>query len=113
MWMTAGDRRFAVTLADTAAARAFAQQLPITLEMEDLNANEKHVSLRGALPASASRPGTIRTGDLMLYGNNTLVVFYRTFDSAFSYTRIGRVDDPAGLADALGPRNIRLAFSRN
>ena len=29
MWMTVGERRFAITLADTAAARAFAAQLPL------------------------------------------------------------------------------------
>ena len=28
MWMTVGDRRFAITLADNAAARAFAAQFP-------------------------------------------------------------------------------------
>ena len=33
MWMTVGERRFAVTLTDNAAARAFAAQLPLTLDM--------------------------------------------------------------------------------
>ena len=31
MWMTIGERRFAIILADTDAARAFAAQLPLTL----------------------------------------------------------------------------------
>jgi hypothetical protein len=113
MWMTVGERRFAITLTDSAAARAFAALLPLTLDMSDLNNNEKHVSLPRALPANASRPGTIRSGDLMLYGTDTLVVFYLTFDSSYSYTRLGRVDDPAGLAQALGPRNVRIRFSKD
>ena len=33
MWMTVGERRFAFTLTDNAAARAFAAQLPLTLDM--------------------------------------------------------------------------------
>src|SRR5688572_14158010 len=37
MWMTVGERRFAITLADTEAARAFAALLPLTLDMEELN----------------------------------------------------------------------------
>jgi hypothetical protein len=81
--------------------------------MSDLNNNEKHVSLPRALPANASRPGTIRSGDLMLYGTDTLVVFYLTFDSSYSYTRLGRVDDPAGLAQTLGARNVRIRFSKD
>ena len=111
MWMTVGERRFAITLTDSPAARAFAAQLPLTLDMAELNGNEKHVDLPKALPTNASRPGTIRSGDLMLYGSDTLVVFYLTFDSSYSYTRLGRVDDPAGLAQALGRRSVRVVFS--
>lgn len=113
MWMTVGERRFAITLADNAAARAFAALLPLTLDMGDLNANEKHIALPKALPAGASRPGVLRNGDLMLYGTETLVLFYLTFDSPYSYTRLGRVDDPALLPQALGPGKVRILFSRN
>ena len=113
MWMTVGERRFAITLTDNEAARAFAAQLPLTLDMSELNGNEKHADLPKALPANASRPGTIRDGDLMLYGTDTLVVFYSTFKSSYSYTRLGRVDNPAGLAQALGPRGIRVVFSKD
>lgn len=111
MWMTVGERRFAITLTNTPAARAFAAQLPLTLDMADLNGNEKHAELPKALPVHASRPGTIRQGDLMLYGASTLVVFYLTFDSSYSYTRLGRVDDPAGLVQALGQRAVQINFS--
>ena len=111
MWMTVGERRFAITLTNTPAARAVAAQLPLTLDMADLNGNEKHAELPKALPVHASRPGTIRQGDLMLYGASTLVVFYLTFDSSYSYTRLGRVDDPAGLVQALGQRAVQINFS--
>lgn len=113
MWMTVGERRFAITLADTEAARAFAAMLPLTLDMEELNGNEKKKDLPSALPTDASRPATIRNGDLMLWGSRTVVVFYQTFDTSYSYTRLGHVDDPAGLAQALGRRDIRVVFSRS
>ncbi|HKH91740.1 MAG TPA: cyclophilin-like fold protein [Gemmatimonadaceae bacterium] len=111
MWITVGERRFAIALTDNAAARAFAARLPLTLDMNELNGNEKHADLQESLPANASRPGTIRSGDLMLYGTNTLVMFYATFNSSYSYTRLGRVDDPADLPEALGRRGVRVVFS--
>lgn len=113
MWMTVGTRRFAITLADTEAAREFAAMLPLSIDMPDLNNNEKHAELPKGLPANAIRPGTIRNGDLMLYGSRTLVVFYKSFDSTYSYTRLGRVDDSTGLAQALGGGTVRMEFSKN
>lgn len=112
MWMTIGGKhRFPMTLQDNPAARAFAQLLPLSLDMPDLNDNEKHVRLPRSLPGQATRPGTIRTGDVMLYGNDTLVVFYKTFPSNYSYTRIGRVTNVEGLVEALGSGTQRIEFA--
>lgn len=111
MWMTIGEQRFAITLDDSETSRALTQLLPLTLDMSELNANEKYASLPQRLPARAVRPGTIRTGDLMLYGADTLVIFYRTFESSYSYTRIGRVDSPEELAEALGRDDVNIHFS--
>lgn len=113
MWMTVGERRFSITLANTEAARSFAGMLPLTIDMEDLNSNEKHAELPRTLPTTTVRPGTIRTGDLMLFGSRTLVIFYKTFDSPYAYTRLGRVDNPADLAQVLGRGSVRIQFSKN
>jgi hypothetical protein len=111
MWMTVGERRFAITLADTEAARAFAAELPLTLDMADLNGNEKHADLARPLPTDAVRPGMIHEGDLMLYGSRTVVIFYESFRSSYSYTRLGRVDDPGDLGRVLDRHSSRVVFS--
>jgi len=78
--------------------------------MRELNGNEKYFDLPNNLPTNASNPGTIQTGDLMLYGSNTLVLFYKTFSTSYNYTRLARVDNPSGLATALGSGNITVKF---
>ena len=110
--ITIGSRVFTAELDDNAAARAFAALLPLQAEMNELNGNEKYASLPQNLPTDPYRPGTIRCGDLMLWGNNTIVLFYETFQSSYSYTRLGRIDDPSGLAEAVGPGNVRVVFER-
>lgn len=106
----AGGRSFAATLEDNATARAFAALLPMTVTMNEMNGNEKYHYLSENLPTDSNRPGTIRNGDLMLYGSKCLVLFYETFSSSYSYTRIGRLDDPSGLASALGRGNVTVTF---
>lgn len=84
--------------------------LPLTLHMTDLHANEKYSELARSLPVDASNPRTIHAGDVMLYGSTTLVLFYETFATSYSYTRIGKVDDISGLAGALGSGSIAVTF---
>lgn len=102
---------FSATLADNDTARAFAARLPMTLDMRELNGNEKYFYLNEPLPAAAQRVGQIRAGDLMLFGSDCVVLFYENFATSYTYTPIGRIDDPAGLADALGRGSAAVAFS--
>ncbi|WP_443946444.1 cyclophilin-like fold protein [Pedobacter sp. AW1-32] len=92
---------------------ALRARLPLTINMEDLNANEKFYYLPTTLPTGASIGGNIQAGDLMLYGNNCLVLFYKGFNTSYSYTRLGFVDNPAGLAVALGTGNVKVKFETN
>lgn len=73
--LTIHGTSFAVTLEDNEAARAFAARLPLTLDMSELNGNEKYFYLDESLPTASYRPGTIQTGDLMLYGSSCVVLF--------------------------------------
>jgi hypothetical protein len=102
--------RFTATLYTNATATAFKAKLPLTIDMKDLNGNEKYFDLANSLPSNASNPGTIQTGDLMLYGTNTLVLFYKTFSTSYDYTKIAKVDNPTGLAAALGSGNKTIKF---
>jgi hypothetical protein len=95
---------------DNATTTALKKLLPLIVEMVELNRNEKYVRLPQNLPANASNPGTIQVGDLMLYGSNTLVLFYETFPTSYTYTKIGRLDDASGLTIALGAGNATITF---
>ncbi|PJE54470.1 hypothetical protein TY87_15615 [Marinomonas sp. BSi20584] len=112
MWITIGEHRFAAVLADTEAAREFLAMLPLTLDMADLNGNEKEADLPKALSTDTYQPGTINNGDLMLWGSRTMVVFYKTFNTSYSYTRIGHIEEAADLPQELGRRNVQITFSK-
>ena len=108
--ITIGSTIFNVTLHDNATATAFKALLPMTVNMSEMNRNEKYYYLSGDLPTVAANPGTIQVGDLMLYGASCLVLFYETFRTSYSYTSLGRVDNPLGLTAALGTGNVTVTF---
>src|SRR5438270_13730354 len=106
-----GSKNFAAVLDDNATAAAFQARLPMTVEMTELNGNEKYGRLSGNLPTNSANPGTIQTGDLMLYGSGTVVLFYKTFPTSYEYTRLGRVKDTTGLAEAAGSGAVTVTFT--
>ena len=84
--------------------------LPLTMQMTELNGNEKYFDLPNSLPTNSYNPETIKNGDLMLYGSKTFVLFYKTFSTPYSYSKIGSIDDPTGLQEALGTGNVNVAL---
>ena len=93
-------------LEENKTAQAFVNMLPVEYDMNELNGNEKYVYLSNSLPTNSYSPKHIEAGDIMLYGNNCLVVFYKSFDTSYSYTKIGHIEN---LSD-LGNENITIKF---
>lgn len=108
--ISVGPASFNVTLENNATVAAFKVLLPMTVNMSEMNGNEKYYYLPENLPATSSNPGTIRTGDLMLYGSSCIVLFYKAFSTSYSYTPLGRVNNPSGLASALGSGSATVTF---
>ena len=105
-----GDKIFSATLADNETARAFMALLPVTMTMNELNGNEKYKYLAVALPRYAYRAAGIETGIVFLYVDPCLVLFYESFSTSYSYTRIGKIGNAAGLAEAAGDSAVSVSF---
>ena len=99
------DKSFAAQLYDN-------EMLPLTLDMNELHGNEKYYNLSSLLPMDSSNVGEIDCGDIMLYGNNCLVLFYDSFSTNYSYTKIGYIENPTELAVEVGSGNITISFEK-
>ncbi len=108
--ITIGSRTFNATLLDNPTVKEFKSRLPLTITMSELNGNEKLYRFSTDLSVNPSNPGTITTGDLMIYGSNTLVLFYKSFPTSYSYTKLGRIENSSGLAEAVGPGSVKITF---
>lgn len=110
MKITIGAEVFHATLFDNPTVEAFKAMLPLTLDMEELNGNEKKFDLAKSLPTDASNPKAIESGDLMLWGSRTVVLFYKSFPTSYSYTKLGRIEAPAGLKAAVGEGTVKVTL---
>lgn len=105
-----GSKIFSAILLDNATATAFKAMLPITVTMSELNGNEKYFYLSTNLPTNASTPGTIHKAELMIWGSNCLVLFYKTFSTSYSYTKLARIEDTTDLAATVGSGSVTVTF---
>ena len=97
--VTINNKEYTLNLEDNETAKSFANLLPQEFNMSELNGNEKYIYMNSSLPTNSSNPKHISAGDVMLYGDNCLVIFYKSFDTSYSYTKIGHIDDLGNLGN--------------
>ena len=106
------DKVFTVMLDNSKTVDELLEILPMEIEMSELNGKEKYYYLSNNLTTNSYKPEKINKGDIMLYGDNCLVIFYKTFYNTYNYTYIGHIDDVAGLEEAIGSYNVKVKFEQ-
>ncbi len=85
-------------------------KIPFTIKMNELNGNEKYHYFDETFDTAVKTVNEIKAGDIKLYGNNCLVIFYKSFDSSYDYTSLGRITKTKGLSKALGKGDVKVKF---
>ena len=104
MIMIINSNEYSIDLEDNKTVNELKDLLPLKLNMQELNGNEKYAYLDKELTTNSYNPKEIKKGDIMLFGNNCLVLFYKGFETTYSYTKIGHINN---LED-LDSNNIKV-----
>ena len=102
------EEEYIVELEDNYTVKSFISLLPKEINMLELNGNEKYAYLDETLPTDSYNPKRINSGDVMLFGNNCIVIFYESFDTSYSYTKIGHIDN----LPKLNEENVLVRFEK-
>lgn len=108
--ITVGSKTFMATLENNASAKELVERMPFTVNMQELNGNEKYYQFPDSFPSEPHSFDTIKAGDLMLYQSDYLVAFYEDHTTTYDYTRLGVIDNADGLAEALGSGSAQVTF---
>lgn len=101
-------KNFPAKLYQTETTKSIMQKLPLSITMDELNGNEKFYYFSESFPTQTERISSIHAGDLKLYGSSCLVLFYESFPTSYSYTSLGYVENPDGLAEVLGTGSVHV-----
>ncbi|MEB7781175.1 MULTISPECIES: cyclophilin-like fold protein [Mammaliicoccus] len=96
---TIDSKTFSANIFDNATAQYLLDKLPLSITMHDLNNNEKYHKFNERFPTNTLEVEHINKGDIMLYQDSYLVIFYKSFDATYRYTPIGTITNPDSLED--------------
>ena len=110
MKITILDTTFSADLENNRTVEEFIKLLPMTINMSELNGNEKYYYLDVELPTHTQRVGQINAGDIMLWGNDCIVIFYESFTTSYQYTKIGHINNADNLANLMGSGSVQVQW---
>lgn len=106
-----GPSVFTATLEDNDTTQALRQLFPLTLTLSDLGGYEKFANLDDELPECPENVEQVEKGDILLFGNKCVVIFYADAETPYNYTRIGRIHNPDALLEAMGAYDVVIQFT--
>ncbi|MEG0453620.1 MAG: cyclophilin-like fold protein [Coprobacillus sp.] len=101
---------YEIELYDNQTSKELFKLFPLVLSMDDMNGNEKYCYMNKALPTLSQKVNEIKAGDVMLFGDNCLVIFYKDFSTQYSYTKIGHIKDVNEFLKALPKGQVEVTF---
>lgn len=108
--ITIKNKKYEAILYDNSTVRELIKNFPISITMSDLNGNEKYYNFSKSFSTSSENVANINKGDIMLFGDNCLVIFYKSFSTRYRYTKLGYIKNLEDLENSLGKGDIEITF---
>lgn len=108
--ITIKNKKYEAVLYDNSTTKELIKKFPITITMSDLNGNEKYYNFSKSFPTSSENMANINKGDIMLFGDNCLVIFYKSFSTRYKYTKLGYIKNTEDLENSFGKGDISITF---
>ena len=108
--ITIKNKKYEAILYDNSTTKELIKKFPITITMSDLNGNEKYYNFSKSFSTSSKNVANINKGDIMLFGDNCLVIFYKSFSTHYKYTKLGYIKNTEDLENSFGKGDINITF---
>lgn len=105
------NNTFSAKLYTSDSTEELINQFPMTINMSEMNGNEKYYYMSSSLTQDEEDIKNIKSGDIMLYGPDCIVIFYKDFETSYKYTKLGYIEDKLKLSEILKNNNeVKITF---
>lgn len=108
----ANNKAWVVEIENNSTVKEFIKRLPLKITMKDLHQNEKYYYFNQSYPTNSQNVKRIIKGDIMLFGTDCLVLFYKSFSTNYHYTKIGQIMDPIDFEIFSDSKSIEISISQ-
>lgn len=108
--ITIKNKKYEAILYDNSTTKELIKKFLITITMSDLNGNEKYYNFSKSFSTSSENVANINKGDIMLFGDNCLVIFYKSFSTRYRYTKLGYIKNTEDLENSFAKGDISITF---
>lgn len=109
-YITINEQEFDIHFYDNETVNQLFEQLPITITMNDLHGNEKYYYFQNHFSTNSESVNYVEAGDVMLFQENCLVIFYESFNTSYQYTKLGYIENAAGFKEVLGDGQVQVSI---
>lgn len=108
-----GLKTYSVTVEDNDAAKVFFDRVPLSLTLNEWAGNsEYYARLSEKINTDGIKsPSAFETGDIAIYNNTSLVIFYADTKNTEGYAKIGHIVESEGMKDALKAAKGKVIFT--
>ena len=97
--MTINGKQYTIKSESNKATENFLANLPLSIELIQVNENEKKGYVYFKLITDAKKMGKVEEGDLLLYGDSYVILATKAFKTKDMYTKLGHIQNIDGIPD--------------
>lgn len=110
--ITIDGTTYTAVLDDNDSAKEVYRMLPLNITMNELNGKEKTYYINNSFSTDPTYTGTVKAGDIVLFGNDNLRLFYKTFSTSTNYTKIGSINDASKFKQDIKFGDVKVSITK-
>lgn len=106
-------KSYPAILSNNVSAKALVSRMPFTKILKTYQDQEMYTYLTTPIESDPQSVNGIHAGDLMLFGEDCLMLFFQNSNNTYRYTPLASIMDTRGLVSLMSQGSVTVTFQKN